>query len=139
MPKPLLSHLSELSTELIQRTSSGFVSVRFLQLNNKKIHHPMPAVVPHQRCGGEGAQEDPSSRSSHPSPGAKPSPAGSSSLASVVAGGDGYGQPCSPCPQGVPKHQSRWVLKVRDHSRADARAERHGGGLSGRPQIKRQC
>lgn len=96
--KALLSHLSELSMELIQRTSGGFVTVRFLQLNNKKIHHPMPSVLPHQCCGGEDAQEDPSSRSSHPPPGAKPSPAGSSSLASVVSAGDGYGQPCSPAP-----------------------------------------
>lgn len=124
---------------LIQRTSGSFVSVRFLQVSNKKIHHRMPAVLPHQCCGGEDAQEDPSSGSSHPSPRAKPSTAGSSSLASVVSAGDGYGQPCSPCLQGVPKHQSRWVLKVQDHSRVDNRAEQHNGGLSGRPQIKREC
>lgn len=115
------------------------MSIRFLQLNNKKIHHPMPAVLPHQRCGREDAQEDPSSRSSHPSPGAEPSPAGSSSLASAVSAGDGYGQPRGPCPQGVPKHQSRWILKVQDHSRVDNWAEQHDSGLSGRPQINRQC
>jgi len=60
LPKPLLSHLLETLMELIRRTSGGFMTIGFLQPSTMKISHLTPAVLPHQRCGGEDAQEDPS-------------------------------------------------------------------------------
>lgn len=99
--------------ELIQRASGGSVNIRLPQLNNKKIHHPKPVVLFQQRCGGEDAAP---SQFSCPSPGAKRSPAGSSSLGSVVLAGNGDGQPHSPRPQVEAKQQSRRDLNEQDHS-----------------------
>lgn len=72
--------------ELIQRASGGSVNMRLPQLNNKKTHHPKPAVLSQQRFGGEDAQEDAPSQFSCASPGAEPSPAGSSSLGGLCGG-----------------------------------------------------